>query len=158
MAELVFHNLDIVIRRIKAVGEGAPKYMQDVLNRVMAEDIWPLWIKQISLQDHSLEDLAKLGHPYSTRFGADSFVHRDVEIHQQSGDLVQSSRIIQRIGSGEVTCVLANSSPHYIFLRYGTRNMRIRDPAGEVMKTALPLIKKRFANEVRGAIIEFLTR
>jgi len=45
------------------------------------------------------------------------------------------------------------TSPHYIFLRYGTRYMRIRDPAGAALAEAMPDIRKRFTSEVKQAII-----
>lgn len=156
-ASVKFHNLDIAIRRIKAIGGGAPKYMNEVLNRVMHEDIWPRWIANISLQDHSLADLANLGHPYSTRFDVDSFIHPDSEVHKQSGSLVENSHIVSTITPGGCSVKLTNTSPHYIFLRYGTRYMRMRDPAGETMRQALPYVKRRLTEEIKAAVIKITT-
>ncbi len=152
-----FHNLDVVIKRIKAVGGGAPRYMQEVLGRCMNDDIWPLWIKNISLQDHSLADLRRLGHPYAVRFDVDSFVHPDSEVHKQSGSLVESSHVNTTSDGGSCRVTLSNNSPHYVFLRYGTRKMRMRDPAGEVMRLARPLIEKRIAEEIKNAVVQILT-
>lgn len=133
-----------------------PKYMQEVVNRVVTEDVWPIWIKHISLNDHSLEDLAKLGHPYSTRYGANSFAHPDSEVHTQSGNLVETSHIVNTATTTGCSTSIINDSPHYIFLRYGTRTMRMRDPAGATMGEALPLVKKRLKEEVKNAIITLM--
>lgn len=148
------HNLRIVIDKIKSFGNGMPQYMADVLERAMVEDVYPVWIEHISLQDHSLEDLRNLGHPYSTRLPADSFIHPDWEVHEQSGSLLENSRV--ESGNSDVgpTVQIINTSPHYVFLRYGTTTMRIRDPGGHVLDQALPAIRRRFAAEVRGAIVK----
>jgi hypothetical protein len=151
-----FHNLDVVINRIKAIGGGAQKYFEEVLGRCMNDDVWPLWIKHISLQDHSLEDLRKLGHPYSTRFDVDSFMHPDSEVHRQSGSLIEGSHITTVSTTGSCTVQLSNSSPHYVFVRYGSRTMRMRDPAGTVMRLGRPLIEKRIQDEIKGAIVKIL--
>jgi hypothetical protein len=158
MAEMIVHNLDVVIRNIKAIGGGAPRYMNDVLTRCMSIDVWPRWVNHIKLTDHSLEDLARLGHPYSTRFGVDSFMHPDSEVHKQSGSVFESSRIVDSTSNGEVRTAIMCTSPHYIFLRYGTRFMRMRDPGGAALGEALPDIKKRFATEVKQAIVKLYVR
>ena len=103
------------------------------------------------MNDHSLEDLRKLGHPYSTKFSKDSFVHPDDVVHVQDGNLLGSS-IIER---GEGFVRLVNDSPEYAYLRYGTTKMRMRDPGGEAMKEALPKIQQRFKDGVRHAVIQY---
>lgn len=159
MVKVEIHNLDIVISKLKAIGGQAPQYMTEVLERAMQNDVWPLWISHINLSDHSLEDLAKLGHPYSTRYGADSFQHPDAFVHEQTGELAQASSIKNvSLGDGSVSVQLTNTSPHYVFLRYGTQMMRMRDPGGDALREALPLIKKRFASEVRNAIVKIYAR
>lgn len=158
MAEVIVHNLDIVIKNLKAVGGGAASYMTDVLNRCMTIDVWPRWVNHINLTDHSLEDLAKLGHPYSTRFGVDSFLHPDSEVHKQSGSVFETSRIVNASDSSSTKVQIVCTSPHYIFLRYGTRYMRMRDPGGATLGEALPDIKRRFATEVKQAIVKLYAR
>jgi hypothetical protein len=152
-----FHNLDVVIANLRSLGGGAGKYIEDVLDRCLTLDIWPRWISHISLTDHSLEDLRELGHPYSTRFDVDSFVHPDSEVHKQSGSLVEGSHIERSATADGASVKISNTSPHYIFLRYGTRNMRMRDPAGATMKDALPDVQRRLHEEIRGAIISLMT-
>ena len=157
MASIHIHRLDIVMQRIRAVGGGAAKYMTDVLERCMTQDLWPLWLEHISLQDHSLEDLRNLGHPYSVRYGINSFVHADDEVHTQSGELIAQSRVDSMMTPQGPAIRLTNTSPHYIFLRYGTSKMRMRDPGGAALRDALPAIRRRLAEEVRHAIIQLYT-
>lgn len=152
------HNLDVVMSNIKSIGSGAPKYMVDVLMRCMTEDLWPKWIEHINIQDHSLEDLRKLGHPYSTQFGADTFVHPDSQVHTQSGDLMDESKIVQTLTANGPAVQLINTSPHYIFLRYGTMTMRMRDPGGSALAEALPAIRHRIKVEVKDAIFKLYAR
>jgi len=149
-----FHDLEIQIGKIRAIGGGAEKYMQELCLEAMQDDIWPSWIKHISLTDHDLSQLSKLGYPYSTRYAADSFVHPDEDVHIQSGDLLANSRI--EIAGDAVQ--LVNSSIEYEYLRYGTSRTRMRDPGGAAMRDALPSIKKRFADGVRNAIINFILK
>lgn len=152
-----FHNLDITISKIRSIGEGAPAYLNDLAKRTMVEDIWPVWLRHISLTDHSLQDLASLDHPYSNRYAMDSFAHPDEDVHIQSGDLVNASTIeYTDTGTGTVARLL-NRSIEYVYLRYGTSLMRMRDPAGATMRDAFPAIKKRFHEGVKNAIVN-LTR
>jgi hypothetical protein len=154
--ELHIHEIDVFIKGLTAIGGGAPKYLDAVLWRCMNLDVWPLWIKQISLSDHTLEELRRLGHPYSKIYGKDSFVHPDDVVHIQDGGLLGGSKIEKsKDGLG---WQLINDAPEYIQLRYGTKYMRIRDPGGAALFYALPLIKKRFGDEVKGAIIQILTK
>lgn len=148
------HEIDIQIKRITVFGGRAEQYLSQVLERCMRLDLWPLWIKQISMHDHTLEQLRKLGHPYSTRYGKDSFVHPDDVVHIQDGNLLGRS-LIQAAGNG---WQLVNDSPEYVDLRYGTAHMRMRDPGGKAVELAIPLIKYRFKNEVKNAIVEVVGR
>lgn len=151
-----FHDLDIKIKGIAAMGGGFPRYIDDVLFRCMNLDLYPQWVKQISMNDHTLQDLASLGHPYAVRYGKDSFVHPDDVVHIQDGNLLGGSKIEKSaVGNGYD---LVNSSPEYVFLRYGTSKMRMRDPGGAAFQEALPAIKQRFAQEVRDAVVQFITR
>jgi hypothetical protein len=152
-AELKFHNLEISIGKIKSLGGGAETYLQQLVRDSMNEDVWPQWMRHITLSDHTLADLRKLGHPYSTREGADSFTHPDEDVHIQEGVLVDSSRI-EEPSPGVLQ--LVNTAAEYVFLRYGTSRMRARDPAAAAMRDALPAIRKRLVNGIKGAIITLL--
>lgn len=156
--ELKFHNLDIVIKRIKAVGGGAPTYMKKILNEAMTEDVLPEWKKHIGLSDHTLKELAKLGYPYANRLPPDSFVHPDSEVHIQSGDFIASTTVNEVNTGGGYKVQLTTANPVYEYLRYGTALMRPRDPGAATMRDALPKIQKRFAEKVKDAIIEYIKR
>jgi hypothetical protein len=151
------HNLKVTIKNIVAIGGRAEQYMSEVLDRIMTKDVWPRWVNHITLEDHSLDDLRRLGHPYAVRFPVDSFLHPDSEVHRQSGSVAESSRIYATTGSGEASIRLVCTSPHYIFLRYGTRYMRMRDPAGAALAESINDIRNRFADEVRDAIVQIYT-
>lgn len=148
------HNVKATFRRVTVIGGGAPKYMMDVLERAMTQDVWPNWIKQISLNDHTLEDLAALGHPYSQRFAKDSFVHPDEQVHTQSGDLRAESKI--ELHPERMSVQLTNNSREYIYLRFGTRLMRMRDPGGAALRDSYKAIKQRIEREVRNAIFDLV--
>jgi hypothetical protein len=158
MAGFRFHNLNISMAHIRAIGGGAPKYMGELVKQAMEQDVWPRWLKHISLTDHSLQDLANLDHPYANRYAIDSFAHPDEDVHIQSGDLVNKSRMEFEGGSDRFVARLINESEEYVYLRYGTSKMRMRDPAGATMREALPAIKKRFADGVKAAIIQYTTK
>jgi hypothetical protein len=153
MLEAHVNDLEISIQKIRSIGGGAAAYLKATLMDAMQLDVLPEWQAYIGLDDHSLKDLAQLGHPYSTRYGTDSFVHPDEYVHIQSGDLLHSSHIEDQ---GDAV-VLVNTSEHYKYLRFGTSVMRMRDPGGAALRDALPKIKKRFADAVKGALIDYIT-
>ena len=154
MIEAHIHDLEISIGKLRSIGGGASKFLKDTLEAAMREDVWPAWQKFIGLDDHSQADLDALGNPYALRYGTDSFVHPDAYVHIQTGELEHSSQI-ETTSDG---MRLVNTSDHYQYLRYGTSVMRMRDPAGAAMADALPKIKKRFADAVRGALINYIAK
>lgn len=154
MSARLVHNAVVVISKIRSFGGGFEQYMQSLLADAMNDDIMPKWLEHVTLADHSLRELAELGHPYSTRYPKDAGPHPDYDVHEQSGELVASTTI--QTGPNEIR--LINTSAHYEYIRYGTRYMRPRDPGGEAMIEALPAIKQRFAEGVRGATIQWFTK
>lgn len=146
-----YHTVNILIDKLTAMGEGSPEFLHDVLGRCMREDLWPSWVEQITAGRYTLDELAKLGHPYSTRYGTDSFTQPDAIINQQEGVLLGASSIQETADGFQIT----NTSDEYVYLRYGTRLMRMRDPGGGAFDNALPKIKKRFATEIKDAIVNF---
>lgn len=150
--ELHVHNLEIVLDKITKFGGGAEGYLGDLLFQAAHDDLWPRWIAQISLTDHTLQQLADLDYPYSTRYDIDSFVHKDEFVHEQSGNLVESSSIERVNKNGKVEVRIINKSPHYIFLRYGTYKMRPRDPGGAALRDAMPAIRERFKAGLKGLV------
>ena len=86
--------------------------------------------KHASLTDHSLKDLADMGHPYSTRKGKDSGPHPDYEVHSQSGTLqeniVKNGYLTNTMAGIEVG-VLESDVPYIKYLIEGTAKMRPKD-------------------------------
>lgn len=94
--------------------------------------------EHIELTCHSLADLADLGHPYSTRFPEDSFVHPDDYLHIQSGHLHANVESISEVNTSNNTAVAAvgvseNKVPYIGYLIDGTSKMRPRDFLGNSM-------------------------
>ncbi len=141
--ELHVHNIEITLRYLKDLGPRGAQGLDDTMCRAMNLDLYPAWVKQISFTDHSLQDLARLGHPYSKRYSKDSFVHPDDVVHIQDGALLAGSSIRKTDRGYD----LVNTTPEYVYLRYGKGRMRMRDPGGEAMRLALPAIRKRFITE-----------
>ncbi len=87
----------------------------------------------MSLQDHSLEELRKLGHPYATRYGVHGAGLHDpyFQVHSQSGNLLsskQSGVIGADIQEGRLTATAfvkldPSIAPYALFLVYGTSKM-----------------------------------
>jgi hypothetical protein len=143
---LNIHDVDVLIRKIKDMGgPNAQQVIVDTINDAMNDDVYPIWLKNISLDDHTLEDLRRLGHPYAKRLGIDSGPHPDYMVHEQGGGLIAGSTI-QECTPGDLRATITETAPEYVYLRYGTSTMRMRDPAGDALAEALPLIKQRFAD------------
>ncbi len=88
--------------------------------------------KRIKLTDHTLKDLARLGHPYGKKRHTSIQVHRRKpwQVHRQDGDLVRSIRgaAVQASGAPayEVWFDL-NIADHARYIVQGTKNMHQRD-------------------------------
>lgn len=86
--------------------------------------------KHASLTDHSLKDLADMGHPYSKRKSKDSGPHPDYEVHSQSGDLLDNiikNGYTTNAMAGVEVGVLESDVPYIKYLIEGTPTMRPRD-------------------------------
>lgn len=118
--------------------------------------------KNIGLKDHSLKDLARMGHPYAKR--APQAIHSpSYQVHEQSGDLMKSrysgvnkaditgGRLFARAYVG----LDPEKAPHALDVVYGTSKMVPRDPLvgslGEVKERVLQSIKV----PLRGAVVNF---
>lgn len=83
--------------------------------------------KNLSLDDHTLQELRELGHPYSVDKPEDS-IHDDRMIHEQSGELRKSikSKPPEETTSRKFTVYITTNSPYAPYLIYGTSRMRPR--------------------------------
>ena len=94
--------------------------------------------------DHTLEDLAMLGHPYSRRYPTDSAPHPDTEVHIQSGLLFDNIRkeehMTETVSTVEIG-VKESDVPYISDLINGTRLMRPRNFIGAAWDTVEELVK-----------------
>lgn len=90
-------------------------------------------VENISLTDHSLRELARMGHPYSRR-NAHPPHSPDFMVHTRSGELLRG--IFSSIApasvsggslSGSVTVGLSRGVQHAVHIVYGTSRMIPRD-------------------------------
>ena len=149
------HNVEIVADKIRNFAGGMRGFMSQTLADAMVDDVLPKWNEHVTLPALTRQELAALDYPYSTRHGQDSGPSPDYDVHEVSGSLVAGTSVEESSVAGNPAVRLINSSPHYEFIRYGTRLMRPRDPGGQALAEALPAIKERFAENVHGARLEF---
>jgi hypothetical protein len=89
----------------------------------------------ISLTDHTLEDLADMDHPYARRHGsigvhrsgASSLTHPEFRVHSQSGSLVNALKGSPGFGASYKVEIDSGIAPHAPFVIVGTRVMLGRD-------------------------------
>jgi len=87
----------------------------------------------ISLRDHSLSDLAKLGHPYAARHGSiqtSALGHDEHRVHRHTGRLVNALRMEISPSDPDSWRVRLDdmAAPEARWVVYGTRKMLPRDP------------------------------
>jgi hypothetical protein len=85
-------------------------------------------IKNISLDDHTLEELRALGHPYSTLKPADTMHGDDRLVHEQTGALKRSIEVgaVEETTSRRFSVFATSNAPHMPWLIAGTSRMRAR--------------------------------
>lgn len=82
----------------------------------------------ISLDDHTLEELRKMGHPYATREGAPRVHEDDRLVHTQSGHLLNSIKKteVTQLSGRKYRVNIYSDDPAVQYLIYGTSTMRPR--------------------------------
>jgi hypothetical protein len=108
-------------------------------------------MKNISLDDHTLEELRQMDHPYAARRPVDS-LHDDRMIHEQTGEFKRSIKISQpeATSSRRFSVFARSDSPKMKWLIFGTSRMRPRrfhekayeDIKPKIWKPVEDLIKK----------------
>jgi len=79
-----------------------------------------------SLEDHSLDELAKLGHPYALR--SSSNIHSpSYQVHKQSGRLADAIQLVQVNQYAFNVGIPEGAVPYLHAVVYGTRYMKGRD-------------------------------
>lgn len=148
---------DLVSKNIIAFGGG---FLKEV-NRDMEEvrGILDNAVKKnITLTDHSMEDLSAMGHPYAAR--APQQIHSpSYQVHIQSGELARgrySGTHKATLFGGQLKARayvgIANSVTHALFVIYGTSKMVPRDflvgSLGEVKEQIWETLSRSLKNAV----------
>lgn len=122
--------------------------------------------KNISISDHSLEDLADMGHPYASR--APQRIHTpSYQVHTQSGELksgkfsgTDKASILGGQLSARAYVGISDTVKHAPFIVYGTSKMvprdfligslgEVRDEIWETLKRSLKSATVSFKGETR---------
>lgn len=84
--------------------------------------------KTISLDDHTLEELRSLGHPYSAGLPPGNLHGDDRLVHEQTGELRKSIKVspVEETTSRRFSVYISSDAPHMPFLIFGTSKMRPR--------------------------------
>lgn len=82
----------------------------------------------IGLEDHTLAELRKLGHPYRVGAAPNSIHGDDRMVHVQSGKLRDTIRVqpVEETTSRKFSVYVSSTAPEMAFLIYGTSKMRPR--------------------------------
>lgn len=130
-----------------ATKRGAAKALKRAMKMVEAR------MKQnASETDHSLEDLRKLGHPYSAAHPK-SIHDPDYLIHSQNGDLERAITSKQVNQYRAVVGVDDNAAPHAVHVIFGTKHMVARDfvtnSANEIKDEIMEVFEEEIAKELK---------
>lgn len=131
---VVIQGLDSVLANVQQIIPNEAAKMNKRLS-IAGEIVNQSVTSQASLTDHTLDQLAKMGHPYSTRYAVGNGPHGDDSlVHVQSGTLkqniVKNENLNTGISSVEVG-VSEDSVPYISDLITGTPKMRPRNFLGE---------------------------
>lgn len=123
--ETVVKNMSELTDELKVEFEKSLKYVGGVLHKKVKE--------KAGLTDHTLEDLADLGHPYSKRFPTDSGPHKDELVHKQGNLLSENIEKISIIKKDVIVMAVGVDEKKVPYIKYlikGTSKMRPRDFLG----------------------------
>ncbi len=161
MAEdIQVQNIDVVLRNIISFGGG---FLNNV-NKAMDEStdaLYETMSVNIALTDHSLKELAKMGHPYARR--APQQIHNPFwQVHQQSGKLYNAR--IKRVkkastDSGSTFGVIVEArgevgvdsgrAPEAVHVIFGTNKMIARPFLTESLNLSKDKIESIFHKRLR---------
>lgn len=115
-------NEDIPLGKLQALVKATVvKSIEEAANLVYAKVV-----ENASLTDHTLDQLAKLGHPYSVRnfkrMHTPNFL-----VHAQSNRLMDNIKLIKRSETHYVINISKSDVPYIDYVINGTRYMVARD-------------------------------
>lgn len=107
--------------------------------------------ENISLEDHTLQELRDLGYPYSRTHGR-SIHNPDYLVHKQSGSL-EDALTVNKINQYLVRIGIDDAkAPHIIHIMFGTSKMRPRNVIVESFRE----IQDKFVNIIEKQLDEAL--
>jgi hypothetical protein len=147
-AQLIAKNLSHVMEGFLNHANKTMKQVQKMLDDKVTENI--------SLMDHSLRDLAAMGHPYAARHGSRGMEIHDpyYQVHSQGGALLSSKRsgtIQANVTGGKLEAIAyagldEGVAKHALHVVFGTSKMIPRPvlegSRNEVLEDAVALIKR----------------
>lgn len=134
----VFQGMDSVIRKVVSAENTQLKLAGRVVHEAVKN--------QAGLTDHTLDDLAALGHPYSTRFPDNTGPHGDdTQVHIQSGLLQANIEKVEDINdtvSRVAVGVSASKVPYITDLMEGGPKMRPRRFITRAFDISKPIVSE----------------
>ena len=117
--QLIIRSGSVTAAVQKAVKTGLKQIGEEYLKQVK---------KNISLEDHTLQELRQMGHPYRVGGPVNMLHGDDAILHKQSGDLLKSIKLqpVEQTTSRKWTVYITSDDPMIEGILYGTPTMRPR--------------------------------
>lgn len=151
---------DVVLRNITTFGGRFLGHLNIVMKSI-EEKLREAIKKNISLTDHTLEDLAEMGHPYASAHPANPH-EPGYQVHSQSGTmlggLVSGTSDAAFTGSGvtaEAHAGIEASINYAIFVIFGTSRMIPRDFLTGSLEEVRDQVFSLLQSNLRDAVINF---
>lgn len=151
---------DVVLRNITAFGGGLMKHINSLMKQIESR-LREAISKNISLTDHTLEDLAAMGHPYAAAHPANP--HRpEYQVHSQSGQmlggLISGTSDASFNASGvtaEAYAGITDAVDYALFVIFGTSKMVPRDFLTGSLEEIRDQVFSLLQNNLRDAVVNF---
>jgi len=132
-------GLQNVLQNIAMIGPIETAKMNNRI--IVAGNILESAVKDhASNTDHTLKELADMGHPYSNRYTADSGPHPDDIVHSQSGTLlanIEKNQNLNTVRASVEVGVSKSNVPYIGYLINGTSKQRPRNFIGAAFREHL---------------------
>ncbi len=153
----VYCNADKIAGRFRRRASLLKEVTQEVI-KLDGQDLLAKARGYSGLTDHSLKDLAKMGHPYRRGGGAKGLPHPAWLIHTQGGQFLRRWQLAVSKTQDGGTATVYNRTPYASYLQGGTSKMIPRPILQRVLldtknqrKASYDLIR-RAAIEARGEV------
>lgn len=146
-------NTQAIAQAVRIVQKVVLAFTEENVRKILRDRLEEEAVEGSSLSDHTLEDLAAMGHPYRRRFPKDTGPHEDHFIHRQTeggvGFVDSFVSEVRRKGSDAVEFKLRNTAPHWQYLKHGTDKMRARPLHEWLARVAVEEVFPEFARAQR---------